>query len=62
MFQVIDTYPITKARVIEVIEITAFAGAGTEAEPTQLVTYYFDRDGKWLATRNLPIKLEEEAE
>jgi len=57
MFRAIDTGPITSVKVIEVVEVRALAGKGTEEEPSQLVTYYFGRDGKWLATTNPPIKL-----
>jgi len=57
MFRVIDTGPITSVKVIEVVEVRAWAGKDTEEEPLQLVTYYFDRDGKWLATTNPPIKI-----
>lgn len=59
MFKVIDTQLISSAKVIEAVEVKVLAGEGTEESPRQLVIYYFDRDGHWLATRNPPIKLEE---
>ncbi len=60
VFRAIDTSPIISVKAMEVVEIKAFWGKGTDEEPTQVVTYYFDRDGKWLATASPPIKIEDQ--
>lgn len=40
------------AQVIEVIEVKATAGKGTEADPYRVIVEYWSKDGQLLAVRD----------